>query len=62
MKRRKDKVVVYLDKADEWRWTFIRSNGRKLADSGQGYARKFDCLKSMTRVTGGADIDLVIPV
>jgi uncharacterized protein YegP (UPF0339 family) len=58
--KRKDKVVVYLDERDEWRWTFIRSNGRKLADSGEGYKRKAACLAAMARVTGGADVQLEV--
>jgi len=35
---------VYKDKADEWRWRFIANNGRIIADSGEGYHNKTDCL------------------
>ncbi len=57
---RKDRVVVYVGKNGRWHWTYIRSNGRKMADCGFGYKRKYDCLKGVTRVTGGADIDIVV--
>jgi uncharacterized protein YegP (UPF0339 family) len=38
---------VYEDKPGEWRWTFIAGNGRKIADSGEGYHNKADCLKAI---------------
>jgi uncharacterized protein YegP (UPF0339 family) len=45
------KVVIYTDKHGEWRRTFIAGNGRKMADSGESYKRKADCMKSMRKVT-----------
>jgi len=27
----------YIDRAGEWRWRFIASNGKTIADSGEGY-------------------------
>lgn len=54
--KRKDRVVLYRDTGKDWRWRYVRSNGRILAASSEGYRRKVDCLKAMTRVTGGADI------
>lgn len=33
-------VAIYLDDAEEWRWRLRARNGRILADSGEGYARK----------------------
>ena len=38
------KFEVYKDEAGEWRWRFIASNGRIIADSGEGYINKTDCL------------------
>jgi len=35
---------VYKDKAGEWRWRFQASNNKIIADSGEGYINKQDCL------------------
>jgi len=32
------KFHTYKDRADEWRWQLISSNGRIVADSGEGYS------------------------
>lgn len=57
----KDKVVVYQDNNEDWRWTFISGyNGRKLADSGQGYTRRIDCKRAMHRVTNNPKIRMEI--
>lgn len=40
--------VVYRDHAYQWRWTFFAANGRKIADSGEGYVNKADCLAGIT--------------
>lgn len=29
--------------SNDWRWTLIASNGRKVANSGEGYRRHIDC-------------------
>ncbi len=49
---------VYKDKSDEWRWTLYAVNGRKIADSGEGYNNKTDCLHGidLVRTSGGAAI------
>lgn len=36
----------------KWRWRFI-SNGHTMADSGQGYSRRIDCLNGCATVLGG---------
>lgn len=49
--------MVYLvdrDRAGEWRWNLTASNGRKLADSGEGYVHKLDCLAAVNLVTGSS--------
>lgn len=35
---------IYVDKAGQWRWYLAASNGRKIADSGEAYHNKTDCL------------------
>ena len=49
-----DKVEVYTDKAGEFRWRYVASNGKILADSGEGYKRKKNALKMAYRVLGMA--------
>jgi len=38
------KFEVYQDKAGKWRWRFRASNSKIIADSGEGYKDKNDCL------------------
>ena len=32
------KIEIYSDKAASWRWRLVASNGKTIADSGEGYA------------------------
>lgn len=32
-----DKVEFFRDEADQWRWRYVRTNGRVIASSGEGY-------------------------
>jgi uncharacterized protein YegP (UPF0339 family) len=34
---------LYKDTAGYWRWRLIASNGKIIADSGEGYYNKTDC-------------------
>ena len=34
---------IYKDAANEWRWYFQATNGKKIADSGEGYHNLADC-------------------
>lgn len=36
----------------KWRWRLVASNGRILADSGQGYRRRIDCLNGCSTALG----------
>ena len=40
---KKMKLVKYLDAQRQWRWQIKASNGRILADSGEGYHHENDC-------------------
>lgn len=44
--------LVYLDTAHQWRWTLYAANGRKIANSGEGYFNKQDCLHGIDLVAG----------
>jgi uncharacterized protein YegP (UPF0339 family) len=41
---------LYRDSQNQWRWRFVASNGRTIADSGEGYHNKQDCLDGITLV------------
>ena len=43
------KVVIYRDasKRGDWRWSAVAENGRIVADSGEGYQNKQDCLAAL---------------
>jgi uncharacterized protein YegP (UPF0339 family) len=45
----------YQDASGEWRWRLKSSNGRTLADSGEGYKNLSDCLEDIDRVKASAD-------
>ena len=48
------KFRVKQDNAGEWRWTLIAGNGEPVADSGEGYTRKAECLRAIERVKKNA--------
>jgi uncharacterized protein len=52
MAGRHDIVEVYFDAASEWRWRLKASNGRVLADSGEGYSDRAGALRALKRVLG----------
>ena len=41
---------VYRDAAGFWRWRLVAANNRIIADSGEGYHNKGDCLSAITLV------------
>lgn len=41
---RSAKFEYYLDRAGQWRWHLRAPNGEIIADSGQGYNSRQDCL------------------
>jgi uncharacterized protein YegP (UPF0339 family) len=46
---------VYKDRSGEWRWRLVAANGNTLADSGEGYRNKQDCLAGIELVKGSKD-------
>lgn len=49
---------VYRDAAGEWRWQLRAANNRIIADSGEGYHNRQDCLHAITLVKGSKDAPL----
>jgi uncharacterized protein YegP (UPF0339 family) len=49
---------VYLDAQRQWRWTLHAANGRKIANSGEGYHNQKDCVAAINLVasTNGTPI------
>lgn len=47
------------DVKGEWRWRLKASNGKILADSGEGYKTKQECLKDIERVKASASAPVV---
>jgi len=47
---------VYKDRAGEWRWRLLAGNNRIIADSGEGYNNKQDCLHAIGLVMGTAAV------
>jgi len=46
---------VYPDAKGEWRWSLRSANGDKIADSGEGYKNKEDCLHGIHLVKSSFD-------
>ena len=51
---RHDTITLYRA-PDGWRWRYTASNGRVLADSGQGYSRRVDAVRGAFRVAGATE-------
>ncbi|HEX8119073.1 MAG TPA: DUF1508 domain-containing protein [Pyrinomonadaceae bacterium] len=49
---------VYQDAAGEWRWRLVAGNGRIVADSGEGYQHKQDCLHGIELVRASAEAQI----
>jgi len=46
---------IYRDTANYWRWTLFAANNLKVANSGEGYANKSDCLHGISLVKGSTN-------
>ena len=46
---------VYKDAAGEWRWRLLAGNERIIADSGEGYQHRQDCLHGIELVKDSKD-------
>lgn len=50
--------VVYRDRQSQYRWQLVHDNGNIIADSGQGYTHRADCINgiNLTSTSGGSPI------
>lgn len=49
------RYVMYKDNAGQWRWTLWTVNNKRIADSGEGYINKQDCLNGINLVKGSSN-------
>ena len=57
---RRSRFEVYRDRAGEWRWRLVHWNGNIIADSGEGYASRYNATRAargVMRATADAQID-----
>lgn len=47
MSARKPHFEVFRDSRGDWRWRLVAGNGRVIADSGEGYASKFNAKRAI---------------
>jgi uncharacterized protein YegP (UPF0339 family) len=50
------RYIIYKDRSLEWRWTLLAANNRRIADSGEGYHNKQDCLNAINLVKGSSQV------
>lgn len=44
---------IYKDSAGEYRWRLKAGNGKVIADSGEGYVEKSDCVEAVWKIRSG---------
>ncbi|HEY9404249.1 MAG TPA: DUF1508 domain-containing protein [Pyrinomonadaceae bacterium] len=49
------KYVIYRDTVGQYRWRYVASNGKTIADSGEGYYNKSDCARGIEIMKGSAN-------
>jgi uncharacterized protein len=55
----KMKFEMYKDEKDEWRWRLLAGNARQIAESGEGYKNKKDCLHAITLVMDSQEAEVM---
>ena len=45
---------IYKDVQNQWRWNLKAANNKKIANSGEGYHNKADCLHALNLVKGSS--------
>jgi uncharacterized protein YegP (UPF0339 family) len=49
---RRDRIEVYKDLKGEWRWRIKARNGEIIADSAEGYTRRWSAWRAARRLMG----------
>jgi uncharacterized protein YegP (UPF0339 family) len=50
---------IYHDVRNEWRWYLTAPNGARIAASGEGYARRGECVLAIARLKQAVDAPLM---
>jgi uncharacterized protein YegP (UPF0339 family) len=53
-----DRVTVYRDAANNWRWRRSAPNGRILSASSEGYTHRTECIEMARRCNGADETDV----
>jgi uncharacterized protein YegP (UPF0339 family) len=51
-------LYLYRDARREYRWSLHAANNKKIADSGEGYRNKADCLHAMNLIAGALSVPI----
>lgn len=54
-----ERVELYKDSADEWRWRVVAQNGNTTADSGEGYENRVDALAQAGKLFPNVRVEVV---
>ncbi|MEG3436687.1 DUF1508 domain-containing protein [Pannus brasiliensis CCIBt3594] len=55
----RSEYVVYIDTACEYRWKLVASDGKTIAESGESYKNRQDCLYDISLVKGSSNTPIV---
>jgi uncharacterized protein len=57
-KEQQMKYIMYKDTTGQWRWRLVAANGRIIANSGESYANKQDCIAAiaLVKTSGNAPV------
>lgn len=53
------RYALYRGRDGDWRWRLVARNGRVVADSGEGYRRRRDCLRGIRLVQASGTARIV---
>ena len=57
--KRIGKAYTYRDRRGEWRWRGVSSNGKKVANAGEGYGRRAHAEKMLRKYLNHAEFHFV---
>lgn len=52
---------MYLDLNKQWRWRLVAANNRIIANSGEGYVNRSDCLSAIRLVANSGHVPVYAP-
>jgi uncharacterized protein YegP (UPF0339 family) len=50
---------IYKDRVGQWRWSYKAQNGNTIADSGESYYNRADCLRGIQIMKGSGPAPVV---